>query len=132
MNNTITEIKQKAQLYPIFKISPTDTPFPGILVFGIDYCYNEYTKKCFLYFVIYKMFYISIIFIFTFLLLLIIALPPFTLFGFPISCKFSRILGETYVDNTRYYLVPEWEIEVNNGRHCVPRKEDFEDLFNKS
>ncbi|CAG8691286.1 13079_t:CDS:2 [Rhizophagus irregularis] len=90
--DTIPEITRKAPLYPITKISPTktETKFP---LLGTEFFYNKYTGQCFYYFVLYK-FFTLIAFIKLLPIFLIISLPPFTLFGLPITCKWSMKFGE--------------------------------------
>jgi hypothetical protein len=119
----VTDIKSKAPaIYPITKISPRRMEFPGYLQFGIEFCCNEYTLDCFTYFVLYKLFTL-IVFIITFPILLLITLPPFTLFGFPASCKWCRIFGEESVIYSRYFLVPGWNlVKGQPGRELNERE----------
>ena len=46
--------------------------------------------------------------------MLLIALPPCALFGFPTSCKWCRIFGEELVVYSRYFLVPKWSLPVRS------------------
>jgi hypothetical protein len=110
--DTIPEITRKAPLYPITKISPakTETKFP---LFGIEFFYNKYTGDCFYYFVLYKLFTL-IVFIKLLPIFLIISLPPFTLFGLPITCKWCMKFGERSVIYSRYILVPGWKSDIRD------------------
>ncbi|GBB88367.1 hypothetical protein RclHR1_14930006 [Rhizophagus clarus] len=110
--DTIPEITRKASLYPITKISPTktETKFP---LFGTEFFYNKYTGYCFYYFVLYKLFTL-IVFIKLLPIFLIISLPPFTLFGLPITCKWCMKFGERSVNYSRYILVPGWKPDIRD------------------
>jgi hypothetical protein len=117
--DTIPEITRIAPLYPIREVSPTRTEYPGYIQYGIDYCFNMHTVNCFYYFVVYKIFHVLIT---AYLLIpILLAIMGIPMIGLPISCKLSRILGELYVANSRYALVPGWKSEkykdtFTNGR----------------
>ncbi|RIA98044.1 hypothetical protein C1645_813264 [Glomus cerebriforme] len=108
ISNTIPEISRRASLYPITKISPTNQDYPGCIPFGLEFCYNRYTLDCFYYFAIIKLFTL-IAFIICFPVFICISFPPFTLFGFPASCRWCRLFGKVSVNSSRYYLVPGWD-----------------------
>ena len=61
--------------------------------------------SCFYYFVI-----IKLLILICFPIFIVISLPPFTLFGFPASCRWRRLFGK----KSRYYLVSGWEVKILN------------------
>ncbi|CAG8636993.1 14529_t:CDS:2 [Funneliformis mosseae] len=67
IKDSITEIERNGGLfYPITKISPTRTAFPGYIQFGAEFVSHQHTRNCFFYFTFYK----------TFTLLLFVVLFP--------------------------------------------------------
>ena len=119
--DTIPEITRIAPLYPIHQVSPTQTEFDYTrqLRHGIDYCFNLHSVYCFYYFVVYKIFHVLVWSCLLIPLLLTIMVIPFI--GLPVFCLLTRLLGEFYVDGSRYVLVPGWKSER--------RKDVFTNVF---
>ncbi|GBB88366.1 hypothetical protein RclHR1_14930005 [Rhizophagus clarus] len=103
--DTIPEITRKAPLYPITKVSSTNPVYPNSIRLGIGFCLNKYTYDCFSYFALYKLLFL-LIFIMILPIFIIISLPPFTLYGLPITCTYCSKFGEKLSLDSRNILVP--------------------------
>ncbi|CAG8636572.1 15258_t:CDS:2 [Dentiscutata erythropus] len=88
------------KLPPILRVSEEKV---GRIRFAVLLCTNKHTWQCFIYFAIIKPV-AMIIFLISAVLLVICALPPFTLLGLPFMCIGCKRMGELQVRLTRSFL----------------------------
>ncbi|PKY51205.1 hypothetical protein RhiirA4_546427 [Rhizophagus irregularis] len=111
-NDTVPQITRRMALPLLTRISETQggpftAPHTNFCQKTKEFCFNEYTLNCAIYFLGRKP--LSMIYYFIkYLLLLVFSFFPLTVCILPHMCKSSRITGAAEVYYSRRWLLPGW------------------------